>query len=178
MTKMERKKNKIMKAIVIISMFCLLLLSCSFGQEFTKRDCLEEQLSFILSRDNEAKLHSNEELLLILNFDKTESSDLRVALIPKSVYPEYLIGKIESKLKGYFKYEGVIALTYGNVPDFLNLESFEEEMPFTKPFKMPQPEKGKPPFSPFLIEPLIYSYLAEKNCYSLKRQTIADTLLE
>jgi len=43
---------------------------------------------------------------------------------------------------------------------------------------MKEPEEGNPPFPPFLIEPLIYTFTYQDDCYVLDSKTVATTLLE
>jgi len=181
MIKMEKRNSLDLKRLNISTLFflaCLVFAKCSVKKQPNLGGCFKDKITKVLMNDNEAKLHSKAELLLVVNFHKEGGFDFKTAVIPKSIFPKYLMGKSEVKAKGYFKHEEVLVIVYGYPPDFLELKSIEREMNFLEPFKMREPEAGNPPFPPFLIEPLVYSFTHKDDCYNLLEKTVATTLLE
>jgi len=166
----------------IVKVFFFLLCFMSFKyygcEQSNLNDCFKNELSKLLKIDNEAKLHSSQEILIIVNFLNEGNSDFKAAVIPKSVFPKYLIGKSNIEAKGYIKHENVLVIFYGYPPDFLQLKNVKDNMTFTEPFQMKQPDEGNPPFPPLLIEPLIYSFTKENDCFIQTNKTVATTLFE
>ena len=166
--------------LVWLSILAFLLgANCRVGQK-VRQHCLEEIFDFILATDNEAKLHQNEELLLIINFNGQTRESFRLALFPKSVYPKYLMTEPSVIPEGYLNYQGLRVFVYGTPPKKLHLQPVNHTWTFLKPSVRKQPPEGHPPYPPVpvIVEPVIYTYASDQHCFKLIRQNIADALFE
>lgn len=103
-------------------LLCFAATNCTLYSQADLKKCFKEKITEILANDHNTLLHSNEELLLVVNFVDIEGIAFKSAVISKDVFPAYLAGENNVKSKGYFMHKGVMVVVFGNLPKFLNLK--------------------------------------------------------
>lgn len=166
---MSNKKNLGFALII----FCFL--GCAGNNLKQQGFCLEEAFNHVVQKDNNSILHTKEELLLIANFNN-KAKNVRIALIPKEIYPAYLVDKREYP-KGQEEFQGITLLGYGDCLKYLKLKPVNDSLSYLKPMKIKDPKPGFPPLPSPRVEPLIYSFGLKVGCFQFEQKTVADTLI-
>lgn len=181
MIKMVKRKTNVIYYLLKVAMLYITLLiivnGCWTQKNKSDSYCIQKAFDYILENDYESKLHSNKELLLIVNFILDDALEFKAALLPKKTYPQYLTDKNE-KAVGYMFYKGLTIIGYGDASKYLMLKKINKRMVFLEPFQVKKPDSGNPPFPPFDIEPLVYTYVVDNGCFKLNRKTVADVLID
>lgn len=165
---------KITSAILLIT---LSLESCSTNRKTANDNCFSNAIELMLSNDVNMILHQKDELLIVANINHNVPQKLRLALMTKQDFPEFLFDKKDVAM-GYTYFKNIFLLGYGDCSKYINLSSLDPNIDFLKPYKIREPKLGNPPYPPPSIEPLVYSFTAEGNCFYLSGKTVADTLIE
>lgn len=142
--------------------------------------CLSVLLMEISEQELESRLHSPTELLFAINWNE-DKRELRIALFPKSVFPQYLSSFTPKMRNGYTYNNAIMTVFYG---DLLSIDS-KSLLPIDSSWVYLRPvptekrlEAGGIPLPPFLVEPTVYIFTFDDQCFKLQKKGIEYLLFE
>lgn len=141
-------------------------------------DCLVDQIDYVVKTDNNFKLHSEVDLLMVALFEKENGESLKLAVFPKDIFSEYLVGKSVYKPHGFITHKKVEIIFYGDIPEEVDVSPINGSMDYLIPGKKRQVEEGEIPYPPAIIEPYVFSFRKTKECFQIVDQSVATSLLD